>query len=387
MLKNKKNNYFIFIFSVLVILSSGANPAFAAMEVNLPGLSDNATLSQYAAYIFDTLIGLAGGLALISFVIGAVTLIMSGDSAEASSNAKDRMKGAILGLVLTLASFLIIDKINPSLEKLNMTKLPEVVIPVPAVESGIYFFSEAGCTGDSSGAVTSSQNNLEGLVDAGIKSLKIVNDPVNKIDYGIILHENVGLNSGGKCSQPITSEGCQSINIDPEAADIFEMNKENPGGAGDGVSFYSEPYGWDSGADAGFYNVDNDEIDSPSYQASPEKMCFSYTGVKEPEAYQHKCAGGTCGNFSGSEGDTTGDEGVDCSTDACETFKDCPGSIDIKGSYLVAVYSKDSKSGSSDANYCQTFNGQTRDVEDMDTEPVVAAGGNEISKIIIIPIK
>ena len=79
-------------------------------------------------------------------------------------------------------------------------------------------------------------------------------------------------------------------------------------------------------------------------------MNFLWTNVDQPPAYQTMC----------------------------KTFQSCPGSIDIKGSYLVGLYSTPS------SNYCQTF---TENVANLNTEPILGAGNLSTSfdKIYIIP--
>jgi hypothetical protein len=133
---HRKNKHLLIILSVIILLFLNAHFSFA-LEITsyppVPGLiapSANCTgsdcLSIYIAYWFGLLVYLAGALSLISFTIGAVGLIASTDNAEAQSNAKDRMRGAVLGLVLTLASFIIIKTINPTLITPTLTPLPGV---------------------------------------------------------------------------------------------------------------------------------------------------------------------------------------------------------------------------------------------------------------------
>lgn len=122
MLKNK-----IFIFStaclVFLFLSGGFVLALENNYPSFPGapnLSDSSNAGELARYVFEFGIGVAGVLAVISFVIGAVGLIAAGvsGSPESRGDAIDRIKGSILGLILTLASFIILNTINTSLTNL-----------------------------------------------------------------------------------------------------------------------------------------------------------------------------------------------------------------------------------------------------------------------------
>lgn len=344
-----KKKYLLFsaILLSLFFTSAGYALALETTYPNIPGLPSingvNTDIASYVRYFFGLGIYLAGILALISFTIGAIGLI--NPNVEAHSDAKDRMKGAVLGLVLTFSSFIIINTINPNLTTPTVTQPPTVVI-APYTQPGIYYFMNAGCTGDGSNVITGSEDAIQSPFKGKLKSVKIVNDPANGVFFGVIFHKTAGLDNGGECSQPITNEGCQAVNISASAADVFEINQE-PGLSGDGVTFYSEPYGWDAGANAGFYQMPDGEIRAPFSQKSPHAMTFDYTNVDRPEAYQTDCL----------------------------SFRKCPGSIDIKGSYLVALYS-------SGTSYCQTFN---KFVENLNTEPFVASGMMNMGDVYVVP--
>src|SRR5450759_447 len=120
MIKKIINKYFLLSKFFIIFLFLRDDSVFAAETSLCPG----GTVGSCVEYLFKWGVGLAGGLALVSFAWGAVMLIASGDSTEIASSAKDRMKGAILGLILTLASWLIIDTINPNIENTTIKPLP-----------------------------------------------------------------------------------------------------------------------------------------------------------------------------------------------------------------------------------------------------------------------
>ncbi len=118
-----KNKFLLFLSFLIVFIFSSI--AFAsALEVPLPGLKNNPSLSEYVVYLFGFIISIAGVIALISFVVGAIGLI--NPNVEAHGDAKDRMIGAVLGLVLTACAFLILQTINPNLVSPTLTPLPGV---------------------------------------------------------------------------------------------------------------------------------------------------------------------------------------------------------------------------------------------------------------------
>jgi len=465
MVKIIKNKNLLFFAFLITFIFLGANYV-SALEVRLPGLAENPTIGDYVSYVFGTLIMLAGLLALISFVIGAVGLI--NPNLEAHNDAKDRMKGAVLGLALTLSSYILMQTINPkfltpSLEALpttsgvyyfngkdkfpvgqteinvanrsqvlrdgkfdsllydcpdDGTEQPALLIwrfpnaglekgngdlskvtvarrfcgekePISNLGSfkwdfekpGVYFcLGSCGggnmCSGYMSGAYRSSQDKILDPFNKNLKGLRIVNDTTNKIFYGALLHQVAGLKNGGLCTTPKgvavdptnRPEFCYSdATISPSAVDIFRLNADT-GSSGDGVTFYSEPFSDLTDANAGFFNVLDKDIEFPfsSFRPTPTNcqegphipsssdansldMCFDYTNISQPKEYKEKYT----------------------------TFSSRPGSIKIKGSYLVAIYSAGS--------YCQTF---TKDVPNLKAEPLTKPGSSkDLNKVYIIPIK
>ena len=90
-------------------------------------ITENSRLPDFIVYFFALGISLAGAISVISLAIGGVQLVFSSVSPEARSNAIDRIKSAILGLILVLASFIIVRTINPALESVDVkTDLVEV---------------------------------------------------------------------------------------------------------------------------------------------------------------------------------------------------------------------------------------------------------------------
>ena len=84
-----------------------------------PSGEDVSTMGGYLANIYTIGIGLAGVLAVLMIVIGGIQYIGSGMSPSGKSDAKDRITNAILGLLLALLSWLILNTIDPNLVSLN----------------------------------------------------------------------------------------------------------------------------------------------------------------------------------------------------------------------------------------------------------------------------
>ena len=439
------------LFAFLLLFLFSANFAFA-LEVTypnipfLPRIDKNSQLPAFISYFFGLAIYLSGILAVISFAIGAIQLIMSAENPENASNAKDRMKGSVLGLVLTLSAFIILRTINPVLITPSLTPLGEVpgvfyanieageTKPAPIEEADIanvpegyntivykcaansysptlliwtfpninfqgndanysgaqvqrlgcegqlgiagfgsfrmafqtpgIYYCLGGCTGDWCSGFMSGANVASGQLSEpfknNVKSIVIVNDISSSIRYGVIFHGVNDPTRGGSCSHPLLPYENNNISFDmfcqdyelpdvSSSADIFVWNTRVET-SGNGIDFYSKPWGWNTGANAGKYAIDKTLGGYSNWFDDASKLVFDYTGVNEQDAYKK----------------------------SCKNFKECPGSIRIKGNYLVALHSDAAKNP-----YCQTF---YKDVPNIN-ETEFTAVNNKIDVINVIPIK
>jgi len=107
----------LFIISIVLFLGGfAAVSGYVPLETlpSSPGV-DTSTLGGYLANIYTIGIGLAGVLAVLMIVIGGIQYIGSGMSPSGKSDAKDRIRNAIMGLLLALLSWIILNTINPTL--------------------------------------------------------------------------------------------------------------------------------------------------------------------------------------------------------------------------------------------------------------------------------
>ncbi|MCX6720860.1 MAG: hypothetical protein NTW11_03580 [Candidatus Staskawiczbacteria bacterium] len=450
MTKKIKNSYLLLFFFLVafIILSTGVA---SALEIKnypvIPGLPNLNTatpdIASYVKYFFGLLVFIAGILSLISFTIGAVGLI--NPNVEAHGDAKDRMKGAVIGLALTLVSFIIINTINPALTNPSLTPLPptagvfysngtdtqpvgqtvsDVSTRPTGYDSIIYkcsasgpgtgpalliweypkasfigtdggyagvvtkrivcgasenisasgsfqwdyeragvYYCRGGCNGNMCSGYMSVANtnsydgNIDDTFNGKISGVRIVNNPTAGLYYGVIFHQMSAPQKGGQCQAPIinlaednTGE-CFGINKqnNTSAADIFVLDK-SPTSSSDGVNFFSEPFGADRESKSGYYMMSDSEIRSASnYLHDPQDMEFVYTNFSAvPEEY-------IIHNI---------------------WFSNHPGSIDINGNYLVALYSG--------VSYCQTFSAN-QIVKNLETEPVTGPQSDVLTGIYVIP--
>lgn len=109
------------------------------LEVSLPGLpTTGVDLPVYIQYFFKFGMMAAGVIALIVLIVGGIKYLTSAGNPDAISDARKRIFSGIIGLVILLLSYLVIDMINPQLKDL---KIVEQIMPVPGV-----FLSDAGDT-------------------------------------------------------------------------------------------------------------------------------------------------------------------------------------------------------------------------------------------------
>jgi len=81
-------------------------------------------LGDYIKLMLKVIIGIAGVLAVVMIVIGGIEY-MSTDAFSGKEEGKSRITNALLGLVLLVGSFLILNTINPNLVNFNL-KIDEI---------------------------------------------------------------------------------------------------------------------------------------------------------------------------------------------------------------------------------------------------------------------
>lgn len=158
-------------------------------------LTEKTTATQFIPGLFRLTIMLATGLAVLMIIWGGVQY-MSTDAWGGKNDAKNTIWNAIMGLLLTLSAWLIINTINPDLLQFNLS-----LDPVKIVKNTN---PPAGSTGtQSSGGFT--QQQAKALLEAGGVA---INGPI--LLAGInqrTVNEVIGLKSacGADCEVMVTS--------------------------------------------------------------------------------------------------------------------------------------------------------------------------------------
>lgn len=359
--KSKKIFFSLFLFIGLFFLP--ISNVFAELEVQYPTItalgqsSGNVSdLPSYATYLIAVGMSVGLGAVFISLAIAGVMFILSPVDATARANAKDRVSGAISGLLLLVLTYLIISTINPQLNVFNTKKLPAADIPPPVViNPGVYLY-QSGCSDKTVTPNTASITDL-GPLKKKINNVNIVQDPSNNTYYISILYENPSL--WGKCKEVATS-GCQSVDSFASSASIHQYDKDSTSTSnGGGVYFYRK-----SCFNDGQYNDINSLIShcnsdsggyyevNPSGIYTSELKDLTFTGVPEDEqnCVEYDKNGNCC---------TKADNALGCDKDGRKPQTlggENISSIIINGNYIVLlVYKSVNDSDSGPWTSCQEF--------------------------------
>jgi len=120
------------IFSIILVaalLLPNISLATIALNLDYPEimgfkLNIHQDLNQIVAWFYYFIVSIAGIAAFFMLVWGGFEWLTSAGSPARIAEAKDRISSAVLGLLLILASFLILQVINPELTMLKLPQLP-----------------------------------------------------------------------------------------------------------------------------------------------------------------------------------------------------------------------------------------------------------------------
>jgi len=105
---------------------------------NLPACENNAQCNpgqtgfefpQFIKYIYLFALGIVGIVGLLAIIIAAFDYVTSAGNPQKASGAKDKIISALLGLLLLLGSWVLLNLINPDLLKLKL-EAPAVTVDI-----------------------------------------------------------------------------------------------------------------------------------------------------------------------------------------------------------------------------------------------------------------
>jgi hypothetical protein len=162
--------------------------------------------------------------------------VLSTAKAELRASAKDRISGALSGLLLLVLTYLILTTINPQLSIFSLDNLKTEETPEPKAEvnPGLYLYNLSGdCPDEKKGAKYTETTGDLGIMKNQAGTANIVHDDENEISYVSILYENTNL--WGKCQYIDPNTNCESIDRFASSASVHIYN---PSPGDDGVYFF-----------------------------------------------------------------------------------------------------------------------------------------------------
>src|SRR3989344_4112489 len=103
----------------------------------IPGSCTNpCPFGNYLNIIIKLIIGIAAVLAMVMIVMGGIEY-MTSDFISSKEAGKDTIRNAILGLLIALGAYLILNTINPQLLSVCLDKLPKAVITILPYDANI----------------------------------------------------------------------------------------------------------------------------------------------------------------------------------------------------------------------------------------------------------
>lgn len=157
-ISNGAKQYFAIIFLVLMFLnlagSAQAYPTIIEDYPLLPACKDNVDcrpgqedfgLPEFIKYIFIFSLGVVGIIGMLALIIAAFDYVMSAGNPQKAAQGKDRITSALLGMLLLLASWVLLNMINPDLLKLGepTEAKPVKIIVDPGEEEDECRFTQA----------------------------------------------------------------------------------------------------------------------------------------------------------------------------------------------------------------------------------------------------
>lgn len=98
-------------------------PAFGGFD---PNNEEQQDINQVIAWFYYFVVGISGFFAFFGLVMGGFTWLTSAGNPSKIADAKDQILAAILGLVLILATWVILQIINPELTTLRLPILSDI---------------------------------------------------------------------------------------------------------------------------------------------------------------------------------------------------------------------------------------------------------------------
>lgn len=232
-----RRHLFITIIGLLIFLATNASaleiPAYP--EFGGQTVITSTELPGFAIYLFNAGMFLGFFIVFLSLIVAGAMYFLSPAAPQLLASAKDRVSGAISGLLILALTYLIITTINPELSVFTLNKLR----PIPPIKSttqklpGVTFYNSKDCSEkEGSSITTKSKKDLESLKNK-VNSVEIAQGGSSYIS---ILYNEI--NFKGKCLYLDPNKTCND-NLEPWASSA-SVHQYNFGASGD-VYFFRKP--------------------------------------------------------------------------------------------------------------------------------------------------
>lgn len=196
---NKK--IIIFGLAIIFVFASG-NFCFAddrGLEIDYPvidGLEIPATVKtpfpEYIKYIFHFALMVSGLIAFASIIYGGFRYLTSADSPSVAGEARSRISGGILGVIILLSSYLILTTFDPQLVILKTPGInPVSTSTMPALTGDVLLWETKNYDGDPRDALS--------LNEIGHPPYKVGSLKVTEPTVALAIYEGGGLSGQKAC--------------------------------------------------------------------------------------------------------------------------------------------------------------------------------------------
>ncbi|MFA5714153.1 MAG: pilin [Candidatus Paceibacterota bacterium] len=202
-------------------------PAYAAIKIPvIAGIPQNATASDFVVYFFNLTIAIGTIVATVMIIVAGIDYVNSRGDPSKIEGAKKKIQDTLLGTVILLASFMILNTINPELAIIkidDLSKEPKSSQTYETVKpTGVYLYKDDG---DSLVLKSSKASLINEGFERKVKSIEFVNG--ENYGYGAVLFpegdmegncsyllsnsDNLGASNAGENNPPIGKDTLSSI--------------------------------------------------------------------------------------------------------------------------------------------------------------------------------
>lgn len=353
-------------------------------------ITASSDLADYLKYVFDASISVGLIITSIVFVWAGILYFLS-PVPGAIEKAKDRLSGAVSGLLILLLTYLIITTINPylSIFSVNPIKSSDIVIPEHQTY-GLKLYVANGCS-NLAGTFTANADDI-GDFKNKINSAELAQNTTSYIYYVGILFDNT--NNWGSCQYIDPNKGCQPAKISVASATVYEYNFYPSSGS---VTLYRNSFNSVSGKkednkNNGYLTINQGEI-KKLYWKRLSDLSFTGNSTQPPDTKTYANENSYC-TVPYQERDCVkwSDSGL-CTARRCPTLdNENLSSIEINGDYLVVLLYIGPNDDTSNYvySYCQSFpikDDQNKNGPQQVKWDAIRSSGRKPNYILIIPVK